>query len=132
MPYLPLILVAVGADDSVVFPDRITHTIETQSPPPNSSNNHADSKANEEAKPRFGFDTGGLSTKFGCGIQPNTGGISGSASFSSSYGGQGQNQGLSGSQSQSFNFQADSIGFSASHAASQASSFNSQSPGSYG
>jgi hypothetical protein len=134
MPYLPLILVAVVADDSVVFPDSITHTIKTQSPQPNSSSNHADSKAKEESKPRFSFETPGLSTTFDFGIQPNTGEISGSASFSSSYGGQGQGQGhgLSGSQSQSFNFQAGSNGFSASHAASQTSSFNSQSPGSYG
>lgn len=127
MPYLLLILVAVGADDSVVFPDSIIHTIKTQSPQPNSS-----SKTEEEAQHRFGFDTGGLSTNFNFGIQPNTGGISGSASFSSSYGGQGQSQGLSSSQSQSFNFQAGSNGFSASHTASQASSVNSQSPGSYG
>jgi hypothetical protein len=132
MPYLPLILVAVGADDSVVFPDSIKHTINTQSPQPNNSSNHADSKAKGESKPRFGFETPGLSTTFGFGIQPNTGEVSGSASFSSSYGGQGQGQGLSGSQSQSFNFQAGSNGFSASQAASQTSSFNSQSPGSYG
>lgn len=132
MPYLPLILVAVGADDSVVFPDSITHTIKTQSPQPSSSSNHADSKAKEKAKPRFSVETPGMGTTFDFGIQPNTGGIYGSASFSSSYGGQGQGQGLSGSQSQSFNFQAGSNGFSATHAASQTSSFNSQSPGSYG
>ena len=128
----PLILVAVGADDSVVFPDSLPRTIETKSPQPSSSNNHADSTAKEEAKPRFGLDTGGLRTNFDFGIQPNTGGISGSASFSSGYGGQGQNQGLSSSQSQSFNFQAGSNGFSASQTASQASGFNFQSPGSYG
>jgi hypothetical protein len=131
MPYVPFILVAVGADDSVVFPDSITHTITSQSPQPKRSSNHPSSKA-KEVKPRLDFDTSGLSTVFNIGIQPNTGGISGSASFSSSYGGQGQSQGLSGSQSQSFNFQAGSNGFSASHSASQASSFNSQSPGSYG
>jgi len=132
VPYLPLILVAEGADDSVVFPDSIRHTIKTQSPQPNRSSNDADSQAKEEVKPQFGFHTGGLSNTFDFGIQPNTGGISGSASFSSSYGGQGQSQSLSGSQSQSFNFQAGSSGFSASHTASQASSFGSQSPGSYG
>ena len=132
MPYLPLILVAVGADDSVVFPDSITHIIKTQSPQSNSSSNHADSRAKEEAKPRPSFHTGGMGTTFDFGNQPSTGGISGSASFSSSYGGQGQSQGLSGSQSQSFNFQAGSNGFSASHTASQASNFNSQSPGTYG
>jgi hypothetical protein len=124
--------VAVGADDSVVFPDSITPTIKSQTPQPNSSSNHADSKAKEEIKPRFGVDTGGLKTNFDFGIQPNTGGISGSASYSSSYGGQGQSQGVSGSQSQSFNFQTGSNGFSASHAASQASSFNSQLPLCYG
>jgi hypothetical protein len=122
----------VGGDDSVVFPDSVADTIKTASPQPKSGSNHADSKPKEEAKPRFGFDTGGLSTTFGFGIQPSAGAISGSASFSSSYGGQGQNQGLSGSQSQSFNFQAGSNGFSASHAASQASSFDSQLPGCYG
>jgi hypothetical protein len=122
----------VGADDSVVFPDSLPHIIKTKPPQPNSSNNHADSTAKEDAKPRFDFDTGGQRTNFNFGIQQNTGVISGSASFSSSYGGQGQNQGLSGSQSQSFNFQAGSNGFSASHTASQASSFNSQNPGSYG
>lgn len=132
MPCLSHILVAVAADDAVVFPDSIKHPIKTKSPQPNSSSNHADSEAKEEAKPRFGFHPGGLSTNFNFGIRPNTGGISGSASFSSSYGGQGQNQGLSGSQSQSFNFQAGSNGFSASQAASQTSSFNSHSPGSYG
>jgi hypothetical protein len=131
MPYLPVFLFAVGADDSVVFPDSITHTIKSQTPQPKSSSSHVDSKA-KEATPRFSVDTRGLNTNFGFGIQPNTGGISGSASFSSSYGGQGQSQGLSGSQSQSFNFQAGSNGFSASHASSQASSFNSHFPSCYG
>jgi hypothetical protein len=129
--YLPFILVAVGGDDSVVFPDSVADTIKTPSPQPKSDSSHVDSKA-KEAKPRYGFDTGGVSSNFDFGIRPNAGGISGSASFSSSYGGQGQSQGLSGSQSQSFNFQAGSNGFSTSNAASQASSFNSQFPGSYG
>lgn len=121
----------MGGDDSVVFPDSIADMTKTPSPQPKNSINHAEGKT-KEVKPRFGFDTSGPSTNFDFGVQPNAGGISGSASFSSSYSGQAPNQDLAGSQSQSFNFQTGSSGFSASHSASQASSFNSQLPGCYG
>jgi hypothetical protein len=116
-----------------VFPDKAADKYQTSPPQPKgSSSNHGDTKTKEDAKPRFGYDTGGMGTSFNFGVEPSGGGISGSASFSSSYGGQGQGQGHAASQSHSFNFQAGSSGFSASQAASQSSSFNSQFPGYYG
>ena len=95
---------------------------------PKNASNQGNSETKNGIKPRFGYDSGGLSSSFNIGVQPGGSGISGSASFSSSYGGQGQ----SGSQSQSFNFQAGANGFSASQAGSQSSSFNSKYPGSHG
>jgi hypothetical protein len=123
-------LVTVAGDESIVFPDTVED--KTSSPQTKRSSNHEDNKTDGGAKRRFGLDTGGASSSFNFGFQPNGGGISGSASFSSAYGGQGHDQGHSGSQSQSFNFQAGSNGFSASQAASQSSSFNSQFPAHYG
>lgn len=133
----PTILLQLAAgDEAIVFPDKAADkygTYGTSPPQPKgSSSNHGDTKAKEGAKPRFGYDTGGMSTNFNFGVQPSGGGISGSASFSSSYGGHGQAQGHTASQSHSFNFQAGSNGFSASQAASQSSGFNSQFPGYYG
>ncbi|KDR13592.1 keratin, type II cytoskeletal 2 epidermal-like [Zootermopsis nevadensis] len=119
-----VILHLLSADDSIVFPDK------GSSAQPKTSSNHGDETKDERVKPRIGLDTGGVSTAFNFGVEPNGGGISGSASFSSSYGGQGQAH--SSSQSQSFNFEAGSSGFSASQAASQSSSFNSQFPGYHG
>jgi hypothetical protein len=131
--YLPVLVTAAG-DESIVFPDKAADkhgTYGTSPPQPKGiSSNHGDTKAKDGAKPRFGYDTGGMSTNFNFGVQPNGGGISGSASFSSSYGGQGQ--GHTASQSHSFNFQTGSNSFSASQAASQSSSFNSQFPGYHG
>jgi hypothetical protein len=133
---LPVLVVPAAGDEAIVFPDKAADkygTYGTSLPQPkDSSSNHGDTKAKDGAKPRFGYDTGGMSTKFNFGVQPKGGGISGSASFSSSYGGHGQAQGHTASQSHSFNFQAGSNGFSASQAGSQSSSFNSQFPGYYG
>jgi hypothetical protein len=131
--YLPVLIVTAAGDEVIVFPDKAADKYGTVPPQlKSSSSNHGDTKAKDGAKPRFGYDTGGMSTNINFGVQPNGGGISGSASFSSSYGGHGQAQGHTGSQSHSFNFQAGSNGFSASQAASQSSSFNSQFPGYYG
>jgi hypothetical protein len=120
------VLVTAVCEDSVVFPGATADRYKASSPNPKSSTGREDNTA-KGTKPRFGFGTDGISTGFNFGVQPISGGISGSASFSSSYGGQGQ--GHSGSQSQSFNFQAGATGFSASQAASHSSSFNSQFPG---
>jgi hypothetical protein len=126
-------VVAVAGNESIVFPDKIAEeygTYRTPSPQlKGSSSDHGDIKTKEGSKPRFNYDTDGMSSNINFGVQPNGGGISGSASFSSSYGGHGQTQGHTASQSHSFNFQAGSNGFSASQAASQSSSFNSQFPG---
>jgi hypothetical protein len=130
-----LSVVTAAGDESIVFPDKAAEEYGAYRTPPQlkgSTSDHGDIKTKEGSKPRFNYDAGGMSTNFNLGVQPNGGGISGSASFSSSYGGHGQAQGHTGSQSHSFNFQAGSTGFSASQAASQSSSFNSQFPGYYG
>jgi hypothetical protein len=126
-----LVIVTASAADSIVFPEKAAN--KTSAPQPKTGSNHGDKKAKGGGvDPRFGLHAGDLSANFNFGVEPNGGGISGSASISSAYGGQDQGQGHSSSQSQSFNFQVGSNGFSASQAASQSSSFNSQHPCHYG
>ncbi|XP_068085587.1 uncharacterized protein DDB_G0282077 [Anabrus simplex] len=88
--------------------------------------------SDNDVKPRFGFNSGGVSATGSFGVQPTGNGLSATGSFSSSYGNQGPYQGHSGSQSHSFNVNVGPGGVGASQSSSQASSFNAQFPGFYG